>query len=215
MAARLLVYSGKLKGKVLALPAEGKVILGRSQHAHITIPDGNLSRSHCTIVASAQGYRLEDLKSTNGTFLDGKRIEQALLREGNRIVLGETEMEFRVKERFDEGETKMDLVPIGKPEPLSPGESAELLQATSTDKTIGAPPPTGDRLSRFRFCDICDVNIPQADVKSSAAREIGGRMLCTGCITRLEGKNMDAAASIERVLDELAEEVRREASGGA
>jgi len=207
MPARLLIFTGKLKGKALALPPEGKVVLGRSQQAHITIPDGNLSRAHCAVSAAGKGYKVEDLKSTNGTFVNGKQIEQALLKDGARIVIGETEMEFRVQERLDDTETKMDLVPVGQPEPVSP---------RAAPRGAAAPPPsapasggTASRLPRVRFCDICDITIPKRDIDTGSAREISGRLLCTQCVGRLEGKNLDAAASVDRLLDELRAEVKR------
>ncbi|MHC5054635.1 MAG: FHA domain-containing protein [Planctomycetota bacterium] len=206
MPARLLIFTGKLKGKALALPPEGKVVLGRSQQAHITIPDGNLSRTHCAVAAAGKGYKLEDLKSTNGTFVNGKQIDQVLLRDGDRIVIGETEMEFRVQERFDDTETKMDLVPVGQPEPVSPraapGRGAAPPAPAPGAGTIGL-------VSRVRFCDICDVTIPKRDIDTGAARDISGRLLCTQCVGRLEGKNLDAAASVDLLLDELRAEVKR------
>ena len=214
MPARLLVYTGKLKGKALALPPEGKVILGRSQHAHITIPDANLSRSHCAITAMGQGYRIEDMSSTNGTTVNGKRIDQAILREGDRIVLGETEIEFRVKGRFDDSETKMDLVPIGTPEPVSSAGGAEMAHTQATAMAPEQHAPAPRKLKRARFCDVCDVNVASRDIESGSARDIVGRLVCPECVTRLEGKNLDAAASIERVLDDLAAEIRREAGRG-
>jgi hypothetical protein len=208
MPARLLIFTGKLKGKALAMPPEGKIVLGRSQQAHITIPDGNLSRAHCAVVAAGNGYRVEDLKSTNGTFVNGKQIDQVLLRDGDRIVIGETEMEFRVQERFDDTETKMDLVPVGQPEPVSP--------RVAPGPTAGPPAPgpaasggTIAKLPRITFCNICDVTVPKRDVDTGAARDISGRMLCTQCVGRLEGKNLDAAASVDRLLDELRAEVKK------
>ncbi len=208
MPARLLIFTGKLKGKAMALPSEGKVVLGRSQQAHITIPDGNLSRAHCAVVAAGKGYKVEDLKSTNGTFVNGKQIDQVILHDGDRIVIGETEMEFRIQERFDDTETKMDLVPVGQPEPVSP---------RVVSRPTAAPPVAGPgtsagtigRLPRVAFCDICDVSVPKRDVDTGAARDISGRLLCTQCVGRLEGKNLDAAASVDRLLDELRAEVRR------
>ncbi len=214
MSARLLIYTGKLKGKALALPAEGKVVLGRSQQAHITIPDGNLSRTHCAVAAAGKGYKVEDLKSTNGTFLNGKQIDQALLRDGDRIVIGETEMEFRVQERLDDSETKMDLVPVGQPEPVSPRseprrKSAPPPSPKAAPAAPAAPSGTVAKLKRLSFCDICDVSVPKRDMDTGAAREISGRLLCTECVGRLEGKNLDAAASVDRLLDELRAEVQR------
>jgi len=203
MSARLLIYTGKLKGKALALPPEGKIILGRSVQAHITIPDGNLSRAHCAVSAAGKGYKLEDLKSTNGTFVNGKQIEQALLRDGDRIVIGETEMEFRTQKRFDDSETKMDLVPVGQPEP------AQAHRPAAPAPQAAAPSGAVPRLPRVRFCDICDITIPKRDMDTGASRDIAGRLLCTECVGRLEGKNLDAAASVDRLLDELRAEVKR------
>lgn len=210
MAARLVVYKGKLRGKIFNLPIAGRVVLGRSSQASIVIPDANLSRSHCSISATPRGYVLEDLNSTNGTFVNGKRTAKALLREGDRIVMGETEMEFRVKERFDDGETKMDLVPVGNVEEISPSEALQLLRATSDEAASTARPssaPAG--LKRVRFCDICDVTVPRPDLESGAARELAGRLLCAECVGRLSGKNVDAAASLEHVLDELKAELAK------
>ena len=216
MAARFLFFAGKLKGKVFNLPPAGKVILGRSQQASMPIPDANLSRSHCSVSATPRGYVLEDLGSTNGTFVNGKRVTQALLREGDRVVIGETEMEFRVKERFDDGETKMDLLPVGKVEEISPSEALRLLRSAPEEAVApvsrGASRPAG--LKKVRFCDVCDVTVPKPDIDSGAAREIAGRLLCSECVGRLSGRNVDAAASLERVLDDLREEVAR-GRGGA
>jgi hypothetical protein len=214
MAARLLIYSGKLRGKTFALPPEGKVVIGRSKDAAITIPDANMSRAHCAITATSQGYRLEDLGSTNGTSVNGKRVREAVLREGDRIVFGETESEFRVKERFDDTETKMDLMPVGMPKEISPSEAIRAIQGGGPSDTAGSEPPPSEQVSerrrRVRFCDICDVTVPRSDVDSGAAREIAGRLVCSACLGRLETKNLDAVASLDLVLDALREELRRE-----
>lgn len=221
MPARLLVFSGKLKGKDFALPPQGKVVLGRSKDASITIPDINLSRAHCSVSATPRGYLLEDLGSTNGTYLNGRRIGQELLREGDRIVIGETEFEFRARDRLDDSETKTDVPVVGRHEELSPADALRMLKGAgpatvvhpsdqSAGPSAGPDPGAATRVRRVRFCDICDVNIPRPDLDSSIAREIGGSMLCAECVGRLQGRNLDAAASLDLVLDELREEVRRE-----
>lgn len=208
MPARLLIFSGQLKGKVLPLPPEGRVVLGRSQHAHITIPDTNLSRSHCAISATAKGYLVEDLESTNGTAVNGTAITQVILREGDRIVLGETDIEFRVKGEIDDTETKMDMVPIGEPEPMSP---ADALKSMGLNTNTPAAPTA--RASRLRFCEVCDGTIPGRDVSSSKARDVAGKFLCAGCIGRLAGKNLDAVANFDAFFDKMADDIRREQQG--
>lgn len=209
-----MVFTGRLKGKAFALPPQGKVILGRSKDASITIPDINLSRAHCAVAATPQGYALEDLESTNGTYLNGKRVHQALLRESDRIVLGETELEFRARERVDDIETNMDVTAVDKAEELSAADALRMLKSPG-QKTIAQPPAAkkpgvAERLRRVKFCDICDVNVPRTDMDSGIAREIAGRILCAECVGRLGDKNLDAEASLDHVLDALREEVRRQ-----
>ena len=114
--ARILVYSGPLKGKSVELPTDRRVVLGRSKTADVRIPDRNMSRHHCAIWHGSSGYMLEDLESTNGTHLNGTRIKNAVLKDGDKLRTGDTEIEFRARERFDDSETKHDLkaVPKGK-----------------------------------------------------------------------------------------------------
>jgi DNA-binding NtrC family response regulator len=56
----------------------------------IAVADPAVSRIHCEIVADGHGFRLRDLGSTNGTFVDGWRANDVYLRPGARIELGDT-----------------------------------------------------------------------------------------------------------------------------
>ena len=221
MPARLLVFTGKLTGRAFALPPQGKVILGRSKEASITIPDINLSRAHCSVAATPQGYMLEDLDSTNGTYMNGKRIRQVLLRENDRIVLGETELEFRARDRVDDTERKMRATAVSGGEELSPADALRMLKGSGPRTMMVQPPApagapaagkggTARRVRRVKFCDICDVNVPRTDIDSGVAREVAGRLLCAECVGRLQGMNIDAVASLDLALDQLRKAVRRE-----
>jgi len=75
------------------LPAKGDVLLGRDPDCHISLPfeHGGVSRFHARLVLSADppGWQLCDLNSTNGTYLNGRRLQGCrMLREGDRIRLG-------------------------------------------------------------------------------------------------------------------------------
>ncbi|MEW6189305.1 MAG: DUF3662 and FHA domain-containing protein [Actinomycetota bacterium] len=72
--------------------------LGRLPTNDIILPDPNVSRIHAEIRVQERGLVIRDLKSTNGTFVNGKRTEKQLLREGDLITLGTTELEFRSSE---------------------------------------------------------------------------------------------------------------------
>ncbi len=210
MPARLLMLTGKLKGRSIALPPDGKAILGRSQRANITIPDVNLSRSHCAVEATPQGYVLADMDSTNGTYHNGKRVRQAVLRSGDKIAIGDTEMEFQVRENLDDKETKTGLEAVSAGSVLSDEDMGAATMAMPTARKPAAAGKAVQRLKRVRFCDICDVTIPKASLDDGAAREIAGRMLCQECMVRAEKMNLDAVADISRALDQLREEVRRD-----
>lgn len=85
----LVVVKGADKGAVFPL-GTGVFVLGRSaQHSEIVVSGRGLSRAHARVsVLAEDGLLLEDLKSTNGTFLNGERIESAPLGPGDLITLG-------------------------------------------------------------------------------------------------------------------------------
>jgi Protein of unknown function (DUF3662)/FHA domain len=69
-------------------------VLGRSRDADIMIDDPNVSRRHAEIVQEGSGYWLHDLGSTNGTEVDGRRVQRLRLADGSRFTLGETTVTF-------------------------------------------------------------------------------------------------------------------------
>jgi hypothetical protein len=71
--------------------------LGRARECDIVVDDPSVSRRHAELRRGPGGFTLIDLKSTNGTQVNGKPIEQAEVDDGDRIMLGQTELRF---ERF-------------------------------------------------------------------------------------------------------------------
>jgi hypothetical protein len=69
-------------------------VLGRSRDADVQIEDPNVSRRHAEIVQEGSAYWLVDLGSTNGTEVDGRRVQRARLDDGSRFTLGETTVTF-------------------------------------------------------------------------------------------------------------------------
>lgn len=70
------------------------VVLGRSREADVRVSDVNVSRRHAEVRQEGAGYWIVDLGSTNGLEVNGKRTDRARLRDGDRIVLGATEIVF-------------------------------------------------------------------------------------------------------------------------
>jgi len=71
-----------------------RVVLGRSRACDVHVADVNVSRKHAELHQEGATYWIVDLGSTNGTIVNGKRIERERLRDGDSITLGSTEIVF-------------------------------------------------------------------------------------------------------------------------
>jgi pSer/pThr/pTyr-binding forkhead associated (FHA) protein len=73
-----------------------ELVIGRSQECAISLQDEFASNLHAKVYQVEGRFYIEDLGSTNGTYVNGRRINYPTeLREGDRIKIGRTVMEFR------------------------------------------------------------------------------------------------------------------------
>jgi pSer/pThr/pTyr-binding forkhead associated (FHA) protein len=86
-------FTVTLNGKSHVL-ADGRAVLGRSKECDVQVPDPNVSRRHAELRQEGGAWWLVDLDSTNGTVLNGKRVQRAKLSEGDTIRLGDLELVF-------------------------------------------------------------------------------------------------------------------------
>jgi hypothetical protein len=82
-----------MKGRTHALDG-AKVVLGRSKDSDVQVEDANVSRKHAELRREGPAWWLVDLGSTNGTELNGKRIQRSKLSDGDTITLGATDLVF-------------------------------------------------------------------------------------------------------------------------
>jgi len=76
------------------------VVVGRGVEADLRLSDTGVSRSHAELRTAASGaVRVVDLGSTNGTLVNGQRVDDAVLVDGDRLVIGATAMVFRTASR--------------------------------------------------------------------------------------------------------------------
>jgi hypothetical protein len=71
-----------------------RAVLGRSREADVQIDDPNVSRRHAEIVQEGSSFWVVDLGSTNGTEVDGRRVQRHRLEEGTSFTIGETTVTF-------------------------------------------------------------------------------------------------------------------------
>lgn len=74
------------------LPPGAVKTIGRSPGAEFIVDAALVSRLHCQLTATADALHVKDLGSTNGTFINGRRIQAAQLNDGDRLAVGRLEL---------------------------------------------------------------------------------------------------------------------------
>lgn len=83
----LMVEKGAQAGRTYPL-SNGVTEVGRHLHSGILLDDITVSRRHCRLTAEADRLTVEDQGSTNGTYVNGARMEESRLRPGDRLMVG-------------------------------------------------------------------------------------------------------------------------------
>src|SRR6186713_3231277 len=97
MRVTLHVVAGPQTGRDFTFDQHDTFMIGRSEDAQFCLPqDRFFSRHHCILEIAPPQTFLRDLGSTNGTFVNGIRVETAHLKSGDRIQGGETVLEVEV-----------------------------------------------------------------------------------------------------------------------
>jgi len=96
--ARLTVVSGPDKGAEVALEGQ-QVVVGSEEGCQLQLSDPAVSRRHFELSGGPGGYRLRDLRSTNGVFVEGVQVLEAKLVDKVRLKLGRTELKFEPETR--------------------------------------------------------------------------------------------------------------------
>ena len=73
---------------------ETETLIGRAPTCALQIPDDSMSREHAVILCDGESATLEDLQSTNGVKVNGKRVRSSELAHGDEIEIGQTRMVF-------------------------------------------------------------------------------------------------------------------------
>lgn len=91
----LAVTRGERKGEIFPLSGESAISIGRARANDVVLDDASVSSQHCRIRPEAGGFVVHDMKSTNGTQVNGRPIDRHQLAEGDVIQVGETSLQYR------------------------------------------------------------------------------------------------------------------------
>ncbi len=104
MSPHLVCLSGPLAGR--SFPLDGEALsIGRHASSRLQIPDPAVSRHHCVVEPEAESFRLRDLSSRRGTFVNGVPVGERLLEDGDFVTIGRSLFVFQVGE--EKGEERL------------------------------------------------------------------------------------------------------------
>ena len=96
--ARLFVALGPEAGSELAIGA-ARVLVGRTRTCDLSLSDSQASKEHIAIELQPEGFVLTDLETSNGTKVNGEKINRAVLKHMDRIFIGDTVLVFEADGR--------------------------------------------------------------------------------------------------------------------
>src|SRR5580698_7809957 len=106
----LRFISGKYQGGEFPIATDKQILVGRSSDLDMVLVEDMVSRKHARIAMQGEQIWIEDLGSTNGTFVNGEKIKRARLKEGDRVLIGTSILKVIAGDGLkDGGDAKQNL----------------------------------------------------------------------------------------------------------
>jgi pSer/pThr/pTyr-binding forkhead associated (FHA) protein len=141
MQVVLVMFRGEGERRSFSIVHDVTVI-GRREDCDFRIPLGEISRKHCRLIKDGDTLRAEDLGSSNGTFVNGTRVQEALLSPGDTLKVGSVLFVVQI----DGVPAEPDIQPVAAPVvaelPVEAPAEEDQLHATTT--TQAEPPYEAD-----------------------------------------------------------------------
>ncbi len=161
----LRFISGKHKGNEFLLPSTGQICIGRSSDIDVVLIEDMVSRRHAQITINGVDLKIEDLGSTNGTFVNGERVSETKLQQGDRILIGTSIM------KLVEADKEIRQTSVGAPPQLK-------VEDTSVKRVTGYG-------TRSMSGNISEVPLPDLIQLFSTSKKTGTLVIRVGSV---EGK---------------------------
>lgn len=200
MRVTLHVVAGPQTGRDFTFDQHNTFMIGRSEDAQFCLPqDRYFSRHHCILeIAPPQAF-LRDLGSTNGTYVNGMRVDTAHLKSGDRIQGGETILEVEVSSGLEEFEGTAQTSVGGNTQ-------ASIVTATCLNCSIPVQVEAADPDARMSYvCEECREKLkanPQPIPNYQMIRVIGQGGMGSVMLGRAESDGR--AVAIKTLLPEVA-----------
>lgn len=140
----LKAKTGSIVGQSFVVPAVGKLVIGRAANCDVQLPANHVSRQHAEVQVSSGKLLVRDLNSSNGTFVNRKRVTEAELKPGDEVrfdtfnfdVVGQAAAGTAAVADDGAGKTQFrqaitpEAAAAAKPKPAAPGKPHSLTSTT-------------------------------------------------------------------------------------
>ncbi len=120
---------------------EEKVTIGRLAHNTLQIDDLSVSGHHADLFLEAGRYHLHDPGSTNGTYVNGEQITDAILRNGDELRFGSVEAVYLSEAEAALSQPRPDFLPTALDSAISSARPANFVSLSPSPKTIESRDP--------------------------------------------------------------------------
>ena len=110
----LRFISGKYQGGEYPLAEGQEIVIGRSSELDMVLVEEMVSRKHARIALAEGTISIEDLGSTNGTFVNGEKVQQGTLREGDRVLIGTNILKVVAAPQDAEARANLKAMAVGR-----------------------------------------------------------------------------------------------------
>lgn len=178
-------------------------VIGRREDCDLRIPLGDVSRKHCRLIKDGETLRIEDLGSSNGTYINGERVQQAELTAGDTLQVGPVVFVAQV-DGLPEDENLQPVVaaavvPSGEADEASGGGLEPTAQSEAADGEF-------DPMEALTAADgsVADFNIDDALSEVGGADDAGAAVgMDDSEIDALDEAPLEEAPLEEAPLDEV------------
>lgn len=211
---QLIITHGPDLGRKFQLPGDADYIVGRGDASDTKINDESMSRRHFSILFGSENTTIRDLKSSSGTFVNGKKIEASTIESGAEITAGNTRFRLdAVESRNDETLQLADkkeisssnmttllgtqMGPFELQEVIGKGVSGIVFKAWNKEKNqhaaikVLSPQISGDEDQKQRFIRAMQTMLPIRDphiIRLLAAGKTGP--YCWAAMDFIDGQNL-------------------------
>jgi hypothetical protein len=178
----LRFISGKYQGGEFPLSAQQEIVVGRSSELDMVLVEDMVSRRHARIECAGEQIMIEDLGSTNGTFVNGEKIKRATLKEGDRVLIGTSILKVVSTDPSQPARPRREEMPSG-------GRGAQTRSMSGSIDEIPLP----DLLQLFGSSKKSGVLVVRSD------DDVGKIYLRKGIVTFATINDLDEVPPLKRV----------------